>query len=104
MTPPDPGWDGSGGATKASTEIVLKYCWKSMEVKPTAVETALEKVKTVASVELPADTRTCHIPQSDPTSLISWMSMSFEPATPFWARVASSQRSSCSGPPICHAL
>ena len=45
-------------APKVPTEIVLKYYWKNVEVKPTGLKTALEKLKTVKSVELPADTKT----------------------------------------------
>src|SRR5262245_49718191 len=43
---------------KPTSEIILKYYWKNVEVKPTGLKAALEKLKTVKTVELPADTKT----------------------------------------------
>lgn len=43
---------------KPTTEIVLKYYWKNVETKPTGLKAALEKLKTVKTVELPADSKT----------------------------------------------
>ncbi|HZN63231.1 MAG TPA: hypothetical protein VFC90_12570 [Planctomycetota bacterium] len=43
---------------KPTTEIILKYYWKNVETKPTGLKAALEKLKTVKTVELPADSKT----------------------------------------------
>ncbi|HKS17553.1 MAG TPA: hypothetical protein VJU16_09600, partial [Planctomycetota bacterium] len=43
---------------KPTTEIILKYYWKNVETKPSGLKAALEKLKTVKSVDLPADTKT----------------------------------------------
>lgn len=56
-----PGGPGPGAGRKPTFEVVLKYYWKSLEIKPSALKTALEKVKGVESVVLPAHTRTAVI-------------------------------------------
>ncbi len=43
---------------KPVTDIVLKYYWKNVEIKPTGLKAALEKLKTVKAVDMPADTKT----------------------------------------------
>jgi hypothetical protein len=53
-----------GTPQKTTTDIVLKYYWKNVEIKPTGLKSALEKLKTVAKVELPADTKTAIVSYS----------------------------------------
>ncbi len=43
---------------KPASEIVLKYYWKNIEIQPSDLKTALSKLKTVKSVDLPAGTKT----------------------------------------------
>jgi hypothetical protein len=47
-----------GTPKKTTTDIVLKYYWSNVEVKPSGLKAALEKLKTVTAVDLPANTKT----------------------------------------------
>ena len=49
---------------KPTTDIVLKYYWKSVEIKPTGLKAALEKLKTVQKVDLPAESQTAVVTYS----------------------------------------
>jgi len=49
---------------KPTTDIVLKYYWKNVEVKPTGLKAALEKLKTVQKVDLPLDSKTAVVTYS----------------------------------------
>jgi len=47
-----------GTPKKTTTDIVLKYYWKNVEIKPSGLKEALEKLKTDTAVDLPANTKT----------------------------------------------
>jgi hypothetical protein len=53
-----PGGKGGEPVRKPGFDVVLKYYWKSNEIPPTGLKSALEKLKGVQSVELLPGTKT----------------------------------------------